>query len=79
MIEKTALLKEMFDIQQEIGLSLEYETDARDVWPKRWNTLFKRIQDWPDMEIEAAIDATSDATEVDLEAAFGGTAEEIVI
>lgn len=29
-----------------------------------------RLQDWPDMEIEAAIDATSDATEVDLEAAF---------
>ena len=47
--------------------------------PNRWDTLFKRIQDWPDMEIEAAINATSDAIKVDLEAAFGGTAEEIVI
>ena len=41
--------------------------------------IFERIKDWTDGEIEAAIDATSDATEVDLEAAFGGTAEEIVI
>ena len=79
MIEKTALLKEMFDIQREIELSSEYETDARDAWPTRWNILFRRIYDWPDMEIEAALDATSDATEVDLEAAFGGTVDDAVV
>ena len=50
MIEKAALLKEVFDIQNEIQLSLEYETDARDIWPKRWQTLFTRIRDWPEQD-----------------------------
>ena len=27
---------------EEIPLSMEYETDARDVWPKRW----KRLRDF---------------------------------
>lgn len=50
MIEKTVLLKMMFDIQEEIKLSMEYETDARDVWPKRWETLFTQIRDLPEVE-----------------------------
>jgi hypothetical protein len=32
---------------------------------------------WMVKELKAALDATSDATEVDLEAAFGGTADDI--
>lgn len=50
LIEKTVLLKMMFDIQEEIKLSMEYETDARDVWPKRWETLFTQIRDLPEVE-----------------------------
>ncbi len=60
MIDKTALLKEIFDIQNEIQLSSDHEKDALDIWPKRWNTLFRRIYDWPDMELDAALSATSD-------------------
>ena len=66
MIDKAALLKEMLNVQQEINLSSEYETDARYVWPKRWDILFRRIRDWPDLE--AAFGGTAEGAAMEDEA-----------
>lgn len=42
-MEPSEVLKLMNDIKKDIPLTMEHETDARDVWPKRWETLFKQI------------------------------------
>ena len=35
-------MDEMTGIQKEIPVCMEYETDARDVWPARW----EKLRDW---------------------------------
>lgn len=40
------IIKIMDEIQNKIQLSMEYETDARDIWPKRWELLREEISEF---------------------------------
>ena len=37
------IYKIMSDVIEDMPTAMEYETDARDVWPGRWNELKKRL------------------------------------
>ena len=46
-IEINRVLDEMNCIQKEMPVCMEYETDARDVWPARW----QKLREWLQFEL----------------------------
>jgi hypothetical protein len=46
-MKKSEVLKLMNDIMEKMPLDLDYASDARDIWPARWNELYNQIEAYP--------------------------------
>lgn len=44
-IEIDTILQVMNDIEKDLPICMEYESDARYTWPKRWQALFAKFHD----------------------------------
>lgn len=44
-IEIDTLLQAMNDIEKDLPICTEYESDARHTWPNRWEVLFAKFHD----------------------------------